>query len=594
MNDHWQAISATIRAHIEQSSIEIPPASNLLTASSVTDLKPLIVIGTDEHRVNDEASVALAAEPDVYQRAGMLVQVVDAPAQPDPAAAVRRPEGLPVVRDFSPPILRERLTRCARWVRMTSSEDGPEEKPAHPPVWSVQAVHARGNWPAVRRLDAVVTHPVLLPNGSILTATGYDPQSGLLLSTPPNLTISIPSSPTRGDVAGAVAELHDVVSEFPFEKDEHLSAWVAGLLTPLAWFAFEGPAPLFLIDKNVRGAGAGLLADVIALTITGRRFPVMTYTPDREELRKKITSLAAEGERLVLLDNLSGAVGNDVLDAALTSDRWKDRLLGGNRVYDGPLHVCWYGTGNNVQLQADTARRVCHIRMESKEERPELRTGFKCPDLRGWVRANRGRMLSAALTILRGWFVAGKPTHSLPPWGSFEGWSGVVREAVVFARLPDPGETRLALQTGADRDACAMESILNALENLDPSQRGVTTAEIIDRLKKQQLDPVDPAPKWYPDLRTGVEDLCGKLDGRALGGRFRQFQGRNFGGRMLCKAGQDRTNVNRWAVFTVENSGRAKTAPASPASPASVSRTAGDAGDAGDNPARSEFEDMLS
>jgi hypothetical protein len=75
----------------------------------------------------------------------------------------------------------------------------------------------------------------------------------------------------------------------------------------------------------------------------------------------------------VLLDNLAGPVGNDVLDAALTSDRWKDRLLGGNRVSDGPLHVCWYGTGHNVQFHADTARRACHVRLETPDERPELR-----------------------------------------------------------------------------------------------------------------------------------------------------------------------------------------------------------------------------
>ena len=67
----------------------------------------------------------------------------------------------------------------------------------------------------------------------------------------------------------------------------------------------------------------------------------------REELRKRITSLAAEGEHMVLLDNLAGPVGNDVLDAALTSDHWKDRVLGSNRVYNGPLHVVWFGTGNN-------------------------------------------------------------------------------------------------------------------------------------------------------------------------------------------------------------------------------------------------------
>lgn len=45
----------------------------------------------------------------------------------------------------------------------------------------------------------------------------------------------------------------------------------------------------------------------------------MAYTNDREKLRKKITSLAKEGEHAVLLDNLAGAVGNGVFDNALTS-----------------------------------------------------------------------------------------------------------------------------------------------------------------------------------------------------------------------------------------------------------------------------------
>ena len=43
------------------------------------------------------------------------------------------------------------------------------------------------------------------------------------------------------------------------------------------------------------------------------------------------------------------------------------------------------------------------------EERPELRQDLTYPDLRAHVLANRGRLLSAALTVLRGWVAAGKP-----------------------------------------------------------------------------------------------------------------------------------------------------------------------------------------
>jgi hypothetical protein len=567
---------------------------------------PEIVLGTDQFRVNAEATAALAWEEDIYQRGGLLVHVLKQNANSDPTDLVRRSAGTPVVRDLAKPLLRERLTRCARWVQVKSGADGEYTVPTHPPGWAVDAIHVRGDWPNVRRLEAVVTHPVFLPDGTLLATNGYHAQSGILVALPSDLTITVPDSPTRDDVQAAVDTLLDPIADFPFETPAHRSALVAGLLTPLAWFAFPGPAPLFLIDKNIRGVGGGLLADVVAILLTGRRFPVMTYTSDKEELRKRITTAAVEGERLLLLDNLVGAVGNDILDAALTTDRWKDRLLGGNRMYDGPLHVNWWGTGNNVQLLADTSRRVCHIRMESTDERPELREGLKYRDLRAHVRANRGRLLSAALTILRGWFVAGKPTHQLKPWGSYEPWSDVVRETVVSAGLPDPGETRIALQTAADRDAGAMAGILDGLERMDPDRRGLTTAEIITRLtapeatsetpEKSTLAEVapesvketTPTQAWKADMRSAIDDLCGKLDRRALGYKLRHFQRRNFGGRMIDKAGTDGSKTTRWVVIDVSGGTRPESSPGSPASPESRPSRSGDAGDPGDGSDRTQ------
>jgi hypothetical protein len=132
----------------------------------------------------------------------------------------------------------------------------------------------------------------------------------------------------------------------------------------------------------------------------------------------------------VLFDNLEGKFGNAVLDAAPTGTAWKDRLLGANRMAEAPMHMTWYATGNNVAIAADTARRVCHVRLESNLERPEARADFRHRDLLAWVGENRGRLLAAALTILRGYCAAGRPDLGLPAWGSFEGWSRLVRSAV--------------------------------------------------------------------------------------------------------------------------------------------------------------------
>src|SRR5262249_49604165 len=159
-----------------------------------------------------------------------------------------------------------------------------------------------------------------------------------------------------------------------------------------------------------------------------------------------ITSLVLAGDRLVLFDNLEGRFGNATLNAALTAPAWQDRNLGFNRMVEGPLYMTWYATGNNVQTSDDTARRCCHIRLESPQERPEERQGFRHPNLLAWVGANRAELLAAALTILRSYCAAGRPDQGVPAWGSFEGWSGLVRSAVVWVDQPDPGETRLLLE----------------------------------------------------------------------------------------------------------------------------------------------------
>jgi hypothetical protein len=314
-------------------------------------------------------------------------------------------------------------------------------------------------------------------------------------------------------------------------------------LTPLARFAFAGPTPLFLVDANVRAAGKGLLLDCISRIVTGERFTIAAYTDDEDELRKRITSLALAGDRLVLFDNLEGKFGNAVLDAALTGTAWKDRLLGVNRMAEAPLYMSWYATGNNVAIAADTARRVCHVRLESPEERPEERRDFRHPDLLAWVGAHRGRLLGAALTVLRGYCVAGRPDMGLPAWGSFEGWSALVRSAVVWAGLPDPGQTRLLLQEQADVTAENMAVVLACWEKLDPGRRGLTAAEVIHLLYK-----APPDPDCHGDLKAALEALLGRPDSRGLGNRLRAYRRRVFQGRFIDQAGTAQ-RAARWAVY---------------------------------------------
>jgi hypothetical protein len=195
-----------------------------------------------------------------------------------------------------------------------------------------------------------------------------------------------------------------------------------------------------------------------------------------------------------------------------------------------PLLATWYATGNNIIVVADTARRIDHIRLESSEETPEERSGFQHPDLLAWVRENRPRLAAAAVTILAGYCAAGRPDMRLTPWGSFEGWSALVRQAVVWAGMPDPASTRRELATQADRDAAGLRTLLDGLQEMDPDGRGVTVATMVKRLGEY--------PNEYDTLRAAIWEAVPSKDGkfptpRSIGMKLHHLRKRVIGGRFL-------------------------------------------------------------
>lgn len=330
------------------------------------------------------------------------------------------------------------------------------------------------------------------------------------------------------------------MSEFPFKSLAHAAAWLAGLLTPLARPAFGSPAPLTLIDANAPAAGMGKLANLIHVVLTGRPFAATPYPGDGDELRKCVTGYALAGTRLVLFDNLTGRVGGPVLDAALTATAWAGRPLYGNEPRECPLATTLYGTGNNVRLHGDLARRTLRVRLETPLERPDGRA-FLTPDIEGHAAANRAALLSDALTILAVHFAAGRPTHGLLGWGSSEAWSAVVREAVVFAGLPAPAERRDELRANSDRDAEVMAAVIAGLREFDPRGEGVTAAEVARRVEADQA-------RWC-EFRAALEEACEPkpVSPSRIGYALRGFAGRTFGGYAVTNVGTSGGSARRAA-----------------------------------------------
>ncbi len=403
--------------------------------ATVRRLRPEIEVGTDESRVVDEAIAALAIAPEVYVRGPEVVEIVtDTPA----TRGVTRAGPLVRIHRSPEPRVRELLSTYAQW--MSTGRDGESLVEAHPPLWAVRAVVSRGHWPALRPLIAVAEAPTMRPDGTILTEPGYDPATGIYLA--PGVRVTIPDHPTRDQAIAAVAELADIIGDFPLASEAGRSAWLAGVLTATVRPAIDGPAPMIIIDASVPGAGKTLMVDASAMITTGRPAARTTFVADDAEMRKRITAIALAGDPLALLDNVVGTIGCPSLDAALTGTTWRDRVLGSSAMTaELPMRTVWWATGNGLVIGADLIRRALLVRLEPMMERPEERTGWRHPRLLDHVRDVRAELLSAALTIPRAYVVAGRPDQRLTPMGSYTAWSDLVRSAVVWAGMADPCAT---------------------------------------------------------------------------------------------------------------------------------------------------------
>ena len=525
------------------------------TGEPPEDDRPVIQITTEEHEVNAEAVRSLTRDASLFQRAGMLVHVVRDPEAG--RAKVARPPDAPRIVPLPAAVLREKLTRCARWEKWSKTEKA--WQPAHPPEWTIAATHTRGEWTGVRPIDGIVETPVFRRDGTILDRPGYDAATRLVFE-PTEEFLPVPENPTRDDAVRAASELLEVVCDFPFASSEHAAAWAAGLLTPLARAAFMGPAPMFVADANAPASGKTLLMDAIAAVAQGREFSRTTNCASDEEWKKQITSIALAGDPMVLIDNVSGGLGSASLDAALTGSTWSDRILGKNEKPSLRLTTLWYASANNVVLKGDLFRRVLQIRLNCLDEHPESRTDFHHPDLLGWIRRERPRLVRAALTILRAYHVAGRPDMGVSPWGSYEEWVRLVPHALVFAGFADPTRTRQSFADAAATEVGALRGLVLGLAGMGLPSSGYTVREILLKLERDSGNAdFNGQPDPHAELRAALDELApaqpGKpYDARKVGKQLQKYRGRVVAGQYVERVGETRDSAARWAVLSVAGS----------------------------------------
>ena len=490
-------------------------------------LNPVIRITADLHENVREAICTLTNDPTILQRIGLVEVVHDAPRP----KLCKIDHGAPRLRSIPVATLRARLTAVARFEKW----DARKNKLVHclPSDPIVSATVSAPYYPGVPKCLGVVSSPVLRSDGTIVTDSGYDRLTGLYIATDGTYPPLMP-------VPEAVALLKDLLADFPFESEKHRVGWFATLLTLLVRSAFAGCTPFFLFDGNRSRVGKGLLTDALTKIAEGRKAARYNAPKNAEEMRKALTSVALSGAPYLLFDNIKHKFGGGEIENLLTTGRWTDRLLGLNERVDLPVTTVCIGTGNNCSLTSDMVGRTCHVRLKTDLEQPGFRTGFKHPDLLGYIEKNRPSLVIAALSIPAAYIAAGKPDQKLSAFGGFEGWSDLVRSSLVWAKLPDP-DTRENLADQADDE---MEQLRALMEGWSQFGCPKTVSDACNAVECA----IDGE---YSILRTVMAELPHhQSKQQALGNLLKTYRGRVLDGRRFEKTNH---KVPKWYLEEVKS-----------------------------------------
>ena len=182
-------------------------------------LNPVIRITPNLHDNVDEAIRALATDPTILQRVGLVEVVHDAP-RPKLCVVdnVRRdsgdPRSDPEGQALRPCAFREMGCPQGCVVHCLPSD----------PI--VSATVSASHYPNIPKCLGVVSSPVLRSDGTIAIGPGYDPLTGLYIATDRSYPPLMPAYE-------AVALLNDLLVDFPFQSEKHRAGWFAALLTLL-------------------------------------------------------------------------------------------------------------------------------------------------------------------------------------------------------------------------------------------------------------------------------------------------------------------------------------------------------------------------
>lgn len=515
---HGHCVDRHIRDLIDYLDVPIAEARNM----------PVIrLVAGQISKIVSVAEFELAKTGKHYQRGGLIVSVFTDPGTEETS-----------IRELNPQNLVLRLSEVAIWERI----NGRSWEVVDPPQRHSRILYDSASFATLPVLLGLSRQPYLRPDGSLMTVAGYDPLTRLF-GVFNGDDFDVPQCPTRDDALVALNELKGLLTEFPFAESCDESAALSAILTASIRPALK-LAPMFHVRAPQIASGKSYLCNLF-VAFAGPVIPSAVAFPlDDEECRKLILATLLTGPSAIVFDNLTAdLVPYKSLCSVLTEEFITGRILQVSRIATVGTRAMFLSSGNNVDPVRDMARRCLTIRLDPQCEVPAARKFDDDPLSK--VRKDRGHYVSLALTIIRAWIVAGRPKSQAKPLASFEQFSELVRQPLLWLGLDDPATSLFeTMATDPDRET------LGRLMMMWHKFRGSKPTMVRDLVKLANKFGKDEDCLELHDLLLEIADSRGEVDRRRLGWWIKKHANRPVDGLKIERASGTR-NADQWVVVSV-------------------------------------------
>ena len=255
------------------------------------------------------------------------------------------------------------------------------------------------------------------------------------------------------------------------------------------------PVPIHGVSAASQSSGKSVVANELPGVMSGG-YKLMTFTTDEAETRKRITTeLVDSSERVLCFDNIKpgDVFESAVIASALTSTRWSDRLLGKNAGVTVPQDRVWTVTGNNLKLGRDMAARTVPITIDPGTDKPAEREFDVRLDDADTLMGMRPALITAVLTGMRAWVLAGRPQAKVTAMRQFTGWAE--RCGGVLALMGVTGHlSNLDAFTDEDDDVAALGVLYAALFDAFGADRFTVADAVTVIAERPEMD--EQLPSW--------------------------------------------------------------------------------------------------